>query len=127
MEPTHQEQLSPPLSLSCFSPDPKTPTSTRQSFISEKSGGTPPYHSSPRASVSQPSPRPSRHQSQNPVGCDGELLSFSLEDTFRELDVFQDNPPLFLEDASWEGDEGEVCDPTLTLLNHSHFQVRVQP
>ena len=55
----HIVGLSPPLSLSCFSPDPKTPTSTRQSLISEKSGGTPPYHSSPRASVSQPSPRPS--------------------------------------------------------------------
>ncbi|XP_062332333.1 SH3 domain and tetratricopeptide repeat-containing protein 2 isoform X3 [Osmerus eperlanus] len=111
--------------------DPKTPTSTRQSLISEKSGGTPPYHSSPRASVSQPSPRPSPrpslHQSQNPVGRDGELLSFSLEDTFRELDVFQDNPPLFLEDASWEGDEGELCDPTLTLLNHSNFQESFLP
>ncbi|KAM6953199.1 SH3 domain and tetratricopeptide repeat-containing protein 2 [Aplochiton taeniatus] len=97
--------------------DQKVPASARQSFISEKSGGTPPYHSSPRASL---------YQSHNPLGRDGEPLSFSLEDTFRELDEFQDDPLLFPEEGSWEGEE-ELFDPTLTLLNHSTFQEEFLP
>ncbi|CDR19124.1 unnamed protein product [Oncorhynchus mykiss] len=86
----------------------KPPTSSRQSIISEKSDATLPYHFS--------------YASQNALGrgSDGELLSFSLDDTFREMNEFQDDPTLFLE----EGEESEVCDPTLTLLNMHHFQVR---
>ncbi|XP_064875950.1 SH3 domain and tetratricopeptide repeat-containing protein 2-like isoform X2 [Oncorhynchus nerka] len=84
----------------------KPPTSSRQSIISEKSDTTLPYHFS--------------YASQNALGRggDGELLSFSLDDTFREMNEFQDDPPLFLE----EGEESEGCDPTLTLLNMHHFQ-----
>uniref|UniRef100_A0A7N6A7V7 SH3 domain-containing protein n=1 Tax=Anabas testudineus TaxID=64144 RepID=A0A7N6A7V7_ANATE len=97
------------------------PTSTRQSVMSEKSGGTPPYHSSPRPSLSHSSPRVSLYQSHNPLPLEGEHLSFSLDDTFRELDEFHEDPPLFLEENSWEGEESELSDPTLTLLNHQHF------
>ncbi|KAM9413005.1 SH3 domain and tetratricopeptide repeat-containing protein 2-like isoform 5-T5 [Salvelinus alpinus] len=102
----------------------KPPTSARQSIISEKSDATPPYHSSPRPSLSHSSPRPSFYASQNALGRggDGELLSFSLDDTFREMNEFQEDPALFLEEGSWEGVESEVCDPTLTLLNMHHFQ-----
>ncbi|XP_026213423.1 SH3 domain and tetratricopeptide repeat-containing protein 2 isoform X2 [Anabas testudineus] len=99
----------------------KVPTSTRQSVMSEKSGGTPPYHSSPRPSLSHSSPRVSLYQSHNPLPLEGEHLSFSLDDTFRELDEFHEDPPLFLEENSWEGEESELSDPTLTLLNHQHF------
>ncbi|TMS17849.1 SH3 domain and tetratricopeptide repeat-containing protein 2 [Larimichthys crocea] len=53
---------------------------------------------------------------------EGERLSFMLDDTFRELDEFQEDPPLFLEENSWEGEDSEHSDPTLTLLNHEHFQ-----
>lgn len=101
--------------------DYKVSSSARQSLMSDRSGGTPPYNSSPRASLSQPSPRLSFYQS-NTLPRDGELLSFNLEDTFRELDEFQEEPPLFLDESSWDGDESELSDPTLTLLNHQHFQ-----
>ncbi|KAK2849389.1 hypothetical protein Q5P01_009223 [Channa striata] len=97
--------------------DHKVSTSTRQSVLSEKSGGTPPYHSSPRPSLSR-----SSHHSPNALLCEGERLSFNLDDTFRELDEFQEDPPLFLEENSWEGDESELSDTTLTLLNHGLFQ-----
>ncbi|XP_044062330.1 SH3 domain and tetratricopeptide repeat-containing protein 2 isoform X2 [Siniperca chuatsi] len=104
--------------------DHNVPTSTRQSIVSERSGGTPPYHSSPRASLSHSYPRLSLYHSisHNPLPREGERLSFTLEDTFRELDEFQEDPPLFLEDNSWEGEESELSDPTLTLLNCEHFQ-----
>lgn len=91
--------------------------------MSERSGGTPPYHSSPRPSLSQSHPRLSRYHSHSAAPNDGERLSFSLDDTFRELDEFQEDPPLFLEENSWEGEDSEHSDPTLTLLNCSHFQV----
>lgn len=96
--------------------------STRQSAMSERSGGTPPYHSSPRSSLSHSHPRLSLYQSHNPLPQEGERLSFTLDDTFRELDEFQEDPPLFLEENSWEGEDPEHSDPTLTLLNHQHFQ-----
>ncbi|TKS72588.1 SH3 domain and tetratricopeptide repeat-containing protein 2 [Collichthys lucidus] len=96
--------------------------STRQSVMSERSGGTPPYHSSPRASVSHSNPRLSFYHSYNPLPQEGERLSFMLDDTFRELDEFQEDPPLFLEENSWEGEDSEHSDPTLTLLNHEHYQ-----
>ncbi|XP_054648580.1 SH3 domain and tetratricopeptide repeat-containing protein 2 isoform X3 [Dunckerocampus dactyliophorus] len=102
--------------------DHKVPASTRQSVMSERSGGTPPYHSSPRPSLSHSSPRVSLYQSHNPLPHDGEPLSFTLDDTFRELSEFQEDPPPFLEENSWEGEESELSDPTLTLLNHDHFQ-----
>ncbi|XP_061690631.1 SH3 domain and tetratricopeptide repeat-containing protein 2 isoform X2 [Syngnathoides biaculeatus] len=102
--------------------DHKVPASTRQSVMSEKSGGTPPYHSSPRPSLSHSSPRVSVYQSHNPLAQEGERLSFTLDDTFRDLSEFQEELPLFLEETSWEGDESEVSDPTLALLNHDHFQ-----
>ncbi|XP_059201721.1 SH3 domain and tetratricopeptide repeat-containing protein 2 [Centropristis striata] len=105
----------------------KVPASARQSVISEKSGGTPPYHSSPRTSVSHSSPRLSLYQSHNPLPREGERLSFTLDDTFRELDEFQEDPPLFLEENSWEGEDSEFSDPTLTLLNHEHFQEEFLP
>uniref|UniRef100_A0A671Z2U2 SH3 domain and tetratricopeptide repeats 2 n=1 Tax=Sparus aurata TaxID=8175 RepID=A0A671Z2U2_SPAAU len=88
----------------------------------ERSGGTPPYHSSPRSSLSHSHPRLSLYQSHNPLPQEGERLSFTLDDTFRELDEFQEDPPLFLEENSWEGEDPEHSDPTLTLLNHQHFQ-----
>lgn len=46
-----------------------------------------------------------------------------MDDTFKEMDEFQEDPPLFLEENSWEGEDSEFSDPTLTLLNHEHFQV----
>lgn len=91
--------------------------------MSERSGGTPPYHSSPRPSLSQSHPRLSHYHSHNTLPHEGERLSFSLDDTFRELDEFQEDPPLFLEENSWEREDSEHSDPTLTLLNCSHFQV----
>ncbi|XP_070769579.1 SH3 domain and tetratricopeptide repeat-containing protein 2 [Enoplosus armatus] len=97
-------------------------TSTRQSVVSERSGGTPPYHSSPRTSLSYSHPRLSLSHSHNPLPHEGERLSFTLEDTFREMDEFQEDPPLFLEDNSCEGEDSELSDPTLTLLNCEHFQ-----
>lgn len=95
--------------------------------MSERSGGTPPYHSSPRTSFSHSSPRLSFYHSHNPLPQEGERLSFTLEDTFKEMDEFQEDPPLFLEENSWEGEESELCDPTLTLLNHYGFQVSKVP
>nr|XP_020449226.1 SH3 domain and tetratricopeptide repeat-containing protein 2 isoform X2 [Monopterus albus] len=102
--------------------DLKVSTNTRQSVMSEKSGGTPSYHSSPCTSLSHSSPHLSRYHSHNPLPRVGERLSFTSDDTFRELDEFQDDPCLFLEENSWEADESELSDPTLTLLNHDHFQ-----
>uniref|UniRef100_A0A668ANX3 SH3 domain and tetratricopeptide repeats 2 n=1 Tax=Myripristis murdjan TaxID=586833 RepID=A0A668ANX3_9TELE len=88
-----------------------------------KSGETPPpYHSSPSPSFYHSSSRLSFYQSHNPLPREGEPLSFALDDTFRELDEFQEDPPLFLEENSWEGEESELSDPTLMLLNHDHFQ-----
>nr|XP_061793253.1 SH3 domain and tetratricopeptide repeat-containing protein 2-like [Nerophis lumbriciformis] len=100
----------------------KIPASTRQSAMSEKSGGTPPYHSSPHTSLLHSSPRVSLYQSHNPLVQDVERLSFNLDDTFKELSEFQEDLPLFLEDSSWEGDESESSNPTLTLLNHDYFK-----
>ncbi|XP_026185530.1 SH3 domain and tetratricopeptide repeat-containing protein 2 isoform X3 [Mastacembelus armatus] len=102
--------------------DHTVPTSTRHSVMSERSGGTPPYQSSPHTSLSHSSSRLSHYHSYNPLPREGERLSFTLDDTFRELDEFQEDPPLFLEENSWEGEESEHSDPTLTLLNHEHFQ-----
>lgn len=91
--------------------------------MSERSDGTPPYHPSPRPSLSHSSPRVSLCQSRNALAEEGEHLSFTLDDTFRELGEFQEDPPLFLEENIWDGDESEVSDPTLILLNHDQFQV----
>ncbi|XP_029368882.1 SH3 domain and tetratricopeptide repeat-containing protein 2 isoform X2 [Echeneis naucrates] len=103
--------------------DHKFLSSARQSVMSEKSVGTPPCQSSPRTSVSHSSPRLSSCHSHNPLPPQGERLSFALDDTYRELDLeFQEDPPLFLEENSWEGDESDLSDPTLTLLNQTHFQ-----
>ncbi|KAL6117915.1 sh3tc2 [Pungitius sinensis] len=102
--------------------DHKIPASTRNSVMSEKSEGASTYQSSPRTSVSLPSPRLSFYQSHNPLPREGERLSFHVDDTFKEMDEFQEDPPLFLEENSWEGDDSEFSDPTLTLLNHEHFQ-----
>ncbi|XP_072295887.1 SH3 domain and tetratricopeptide repeat-containing protein 2 isoform X2 [Eucyclogobius newberryi] len=103
----------------------KASSSARQSLMSEKNDETPPYHSSPRNSVSQPSPRPSFHQ---PHGTrEGERLPFDPEDIFKELDEFQEEPPRFLDESSWDGDESELSDPTLTLLNQEHFQDEFLP
>ncbi|XP_061901595.1 SH3 domain and tetratricopeptide repeat-containing protein 2-like isoform X2 [Entelurus aequoreus] len=107
--------------------DHRVPASTRQSVMSEKNGGTPPYHSSPRPSLSHSSPRVSLYQSQNHLPHEDEPLSFALGDTFRELNDFQEDPPLFLEENSWEGDQSDLSDPTLTLLNHGHFQEEFLP
>uniref|UniRef100_A0A3Q1GUP9 SH3 domain and tetratricopeptide repeats 2 n=1 Tax=Acanthochromis polyacanthus TaxID=80966 RepID=A0A3Q1GUP9_9TELE len=73
------------------------------------------------------SPRVSVYHSHNPLPREGERLSFTLDDTFRELDEFQEDPPLFLEENSWDGEESELSDPTLTLLNHEHFQEEFLP
>lgn len=103
--------------------DQNVPLSTRQSVMSERSGGTPPYQSSPRTSLSHSYHRLSLYHSHNTLPQEGERLSFTLEDTFRELDEFQEDPPLFLEENSWEGEDSDHSDPTLTLLNCEHFQV----
>ncbi|XP_068181370.1 SH3 domain and tetratricopeptide repeat-containing protein 2 isoform X2 [Antennarius striatus] len=98
------------------------PTSARQSTMSEKSAGTPSYYSTPRTSVSQSHPRLSLYHSHNPLPQEGECLSFTLDDTFKELDEFQEDPPLVLEENSWVGEDSEHSDPTLTLLKCAHFQ-----
>lgn len=90
--------------------------------MSERSEGATIYQSSPRASTT--SPRLSRHRSYNPLPREGERLSFNMDETFRGLDEFHEDPPLFLEENSWDGEESELSDPTLTLLNQEHFQVR---
>ncbi|XP_049594229.1 SH3 domain and tetratricopeptide repeat-containing protein 2 isoform X2 [Syngnathus scovelli] len=102
--------------------DHKVPASTRQSVMSDRSGGTPPYQSSPRPSLSHSSPGVSLYQSHNSLTQEGGCLSFTVEDTFRDLGEFHEDLPLFLEENIWEGDESEVRDPTLILLNHDHFQ-----
>lgn len=108
--------------------DQRIPASARQSLMSERSGGTPPpYQSSPRASLSHSHPRLSLCQSHSTLPQEGERLSFTLDDTFRELDEFQEDPPLLLEENSWEGEEAEHSDPTLTLLNCEHFQESFLP
>ncbi|MFT7809910.1 SH3 domain and tetratricopeptide repeat-containing protein 2 isoform X2 [Arapaima gigas] len=89
----------------------KTQSNVRQSIISEKSD-TPPYHSSPRSSV---------YISQIHLEQDCELLSFTMNDTFKEMADFEEDPQLFLEDSSWEAEEPEFCDPLITLLNQDHF------
>lgn len=113
--------------ISIFFPDHNVPASARQSLMSERSGGTSPFHSSPRPSLSHSYRRLSHYHSYTPLPQEGERLSFTLDDTFRELDEFQDEPPLFLEENSWEGEESEHSDPTLTLLNSEHFQVSRGP
>ncbi|XP_051514087.1 SH3 domain and tetratricopeptide repeat-containing protein 2-like isoform X2 [Myxocyprinus asiaticus] len=90
----------------------KTPVDQRKSTISEKSD-TPPYHSSPR---------PSFHASWNHLKWDSEVLSFSLDDTFQEMDEYEEDPASFMEECIWEPDEAERCDPILTLLNLEYFQ-----
>lgn len=95
---------------------------TRQSLISERSEGTTIYQSSPHASIT--SPRVSFHHSHNPLQQEGEHLSFNVDETFRGLDEFQEDPPPYLEETSWDGEDSELIDPTLTLLNQEHFQVK---
>ncbi|KAM9469926.1 SH3 domain and tetratricopeptide repeat-containing protein 2 isoform 1-T1 [Clarias gariepinus] len=89
----------------------KTLADTRKSIILEHSG-TPPYQSSPR---------PSFYASQSCLDRDNEAFSFSLEDTFREMDEYEDDPP-FMDEGIWETEEAEFPDPILTLLNLDHFQ-----
>ncbi|XP_028314981.1 SH3 domain and tetratricopeptide repeat-containing protein 2 isoform X2 [Gouania willdenowi] len=101
---------------------PKHDDKPRQSLMSDRSTGTPPYQSSPRTSLSHSSSRMSIYQPHSLLPHEGERLSFPLDDTFRELDEFQEDPPLLLEENSWDGDESELSDPTLTLLNQEHFQ-----
>ncbi len=84
----------------------------RKSTISEKSDATP-YHSSPRQSF---------HASRNHLDQDSEVFSFSLEDTFREMDEYEEDPPNFMDEGIWEADEAERCDPILSLLNLEYFQ-----
>lgn len=116
--------MSVTLTGSAVPSDQNVPASARQSVMSEKSGGTPPYQSSPRPSLSRSHPRLSQHHSHGGAAPhDGERLSFSLDDTFKEMDEFQEDPALFLEENSWEGEDSEHSDPTLALLNSSHFQV----
>lgn len=98
--------------------DYKVSASARQSLMSEGSA----YQSSPPISVSHFSLRLSFYHSHNTLPREGEHLSFPLEDTFQELDEFQEEPPLFMEESSWDREESELSDPTLTLLNHQHFQ-----
>uniref|UniRef100_A0A3B3WL72 SH3 domain-containing protein n=1 Tax=Poecilia mexicana TaxID=48701 RepID=A0A3B3WL72_9TELE len=96
-------------------------------LMSDRSDGTTQNQLSPRASVSIVSPRVSLYHSLNPLPREGERLSFNLEDTFKELDEFQEDPPLFMEENSWEGEKSELSDPTLALLNHEHFQDEFLP
>ncbi|KAM9377097.1 SH3 domain and tetratricopeptide repeat-containing protein 2 isoform 2-T2 [Pholidichthys leucotaenia] len=96
--------------------------SARHSVMSDRSGATTPFQSSPHPSLSHLSPRLSLCHPHSHLPHEGQCLSFTLEDTFRELDEFQEDPPLFLEENSWDGEEPELSDPTLSLLNHEHFQ-----
>lgn len=83
----------------------------------EKSG-TPPYRSSPQ---------PSFYASQSYISDrDQEALSFSLEDTFRELDEYEEDPPYMDEDI-WETEEPGLVDSILTFLNLDHFQDSYEP
>ncbi|XP_051716119.1 SH3 domain and tetratricopeptide repeat-containing protein 2 isoform X3 [Ctenopharyngodon idella] len=95
-----------------MSAEQKTTVDQRKSTISEKSDVTP-YHSSPRQSF---------YASRNHLDRDSEILSFSLEDTFREMDEYEEDPPNFMDEGIWEADEAERCDPILTLLNLEYFQ-----
>uniref|UniRef100_A0A8C1UXN6 SH3 domain and tetratricopeptide repeats 2 n=1 Tax=Cyprinus carpio TaxID=7962 RepID=A0A8C1UXN6_CYPCA len=90
----------------------KSTVDQRKSTISEKSDATP-YHSSPRQSF---------YASRNHLDQDSEVFSFSLEDTFREMDEYEEDPPNFMDEGIWETDEAERCDPILTLLNLEYFQ-----
>ncbi|XP_076877184.1 SH3 domain and tetratricopeptide repeat-containing protein 2 isoform X3 [Brachyhypopomus gauderio] len=93
----------------------KTPVEARRSIIStisEKSDTTP----------IQSSPRPSFYASQSYLERDQEALSFNPEDTFREMDEFEEDPPNYTNEGMWENDEAEVTEPTLTLLNTDHFE-----
>ncbi|XP_058253475.1 SH3 domain and tetratricopeptide repeat-containing protein 2 isoform X2 [Hemibagrus wyckioides] len=89
----------------------KTPVDARKSIILEHIN-TPPYHSSPR---------PSFYASQSCLDRDNEAFSLSLEDTFREMDEYEEDPP-FMDEGIWETEEAEIVDPILTLLNLDHFQ-----
>uniref|UniRef100_A0A1A8G5B2 SH3 domain and tetratricopeptide repeats 2 n=2 Tax=Nothobranchius korthausae TaxID=1143690 RepID=A0A1A8G5B2_9TELE len=100
--------------------DHKVLSSARQSLMSERSEGTTIYQSSPYPSVS--SPRLSFYHAHNSLPREGEHLCFTLGDTFRELDEFQEDPPLFPEEGSWDGEDSEPNAPTLTLLNQERFQ-----
>ncbi|XP_036424873.1 SH3 domain and tetratricopeptide repeat-containing protein 2 isoform X3 [Colossoma macropomum] len=95
----------------------KNPVDARKSTISEKSE-TPPYHSSPR---------PSFYASQSHLEREHEAFSFSLEDTFREMDEYEEDPPNYIDDSIWETEEAEFVDPILTLLNLDHFQDTFHP
>ncbi|XP_062856626.1 SH3 domain and tetratricopeptide repeat-containing protein 2 isoform X2 [Trichomycterus rosablanca] len=94
----------------------KPSVDVRKSTALEKSE-TPPYHSSPQ---------PSFYASQTYLDRDQEGLSFSLEDTFRELDEYEEDPPYMDEDI-WESEEPGLVDSTLTFLNLDHFQDSYQP
>ncbi|XP_060783652.1 SH3 domain and tetratricopeptide repeat-containing protein 2 isoform X2 [Neoarius graeffei] len=89
----------------------KPPVDARKSIILEHSD-TPPYH---------PSPRPSFYASQSCLDKDNEAFSFNLEDTFREMDEYEEDPP-FMDEGIWDTEEAEFVDPILTLLNLDHFQ-----
>ncbi|XP_059371749.1 SH3 domain and tetratricopeptide repeat-containing protein 2 isoform X1 [Carassius carassius] len=90
----------------------KSTVDQRKSTVSEKSDATP-YHSSPRQSF---------YASWNHLYQDSEVFSFSMEDTFREMDEYEEDPPNFMDEGIWETDEAERCDPILTLLNLEYFQ-----
>ncbi|KAK3563833.1 hypothetical protein QTP86_002733 [Hemibagrus guttatus] len=89
----------------------KTPVDARKSITLEHID-TPPYHSSPR---------PSFYASQSCLDRDNEAFSLSLEDTFREMDEYEEDPP-FMDEGIWETEEAEIVDPILTILNLDHFQ-----
>ncbi|TRY88791.1 hypothetical protein DNTS_015008, partial [Danionella cerebrum] len=93
-------------------PEQKTTVDQRRSTISEKND-TANYQSSPRQSV---------YASRNYLDRDSEILSFSLEDTFREIDEYEEDLANFMDEGIWEADEVERCDPILTLLNLEYFQ-----
>ncbi|XP_053486822.1 SH3 domain and tetratricopeptide repeat-containing protein 2 isoform X2 [Ictalurus furcatus] len=89
----------------------KTPVDARKSIILEHID-TPSYHSSPL---------PSFYASQSCLDRDNEAFSFSLEDTFREMDEYEEDPP-FMDEGICETEEAEFVDPILTLLNLDYFQ-----
>ncbi|XP_066505491.1 SH3 domain and tetratricopeptide repeat-containing protein 2 [Hoplias malabaricus] len=95
----------------------KTPVDVRKSTLSEKSE-TSPYHSSPRTSF---------YASQIHLEREPETFSFSLDDTFREMDEYEEDPPNYMDESIWETDEAEFVDPVLMLLNLDHFQDTFQP
>ncbi|XP_072519550.1 SH3 domain and tetratricopeptide repeat-containing protein 2 isoform X2 [Salminus brasiliensis] len=95
----------------------KHPVDARKSTISEKSE-TPPYHSSPR---------PSFYASQSHLEREQEAFSFSLDDTFREMDEYEEDPLNYMDESIWETEEAEFVDPLLTFLNLDHFQDTFQP